>query len=52
MGLLAVLGVVLIVVGAFGLLGWVPLSVGISVLIVVGGLLLVVFGNRINTPRL
>jgi hypothetical protein len=45
MGLLTVLGLILIVVGVLGLFTIIHLSVPISIVIVVAGLICIVFGS-------
>ena len=45
MGLVAVLGVVLIVVGGLALLSVISISTNIAILVVVAGVLMVVFGS-------
>jgi hypothetical protein len=49
MGFLAILGLILIVVGALGLLHLLALSLGVSVIVIVAGTLLAVFGGRVGT---
>ena len=51
MGLLAVLGVILIVFGIIALFGVISLSLPIAIVLVVVGILLVVFGGRVNLNR-
>jgi hypothetical protein len=46
MGLLAVLGVIAIVIGFIGLVGWIKIGLVLCILFIVGGLLLVVFFGR------
>lgn len=49
MGLLAVVGIVLIIVGLLGLFKVLAISLAIALLTCIVGLLLVVFGGRFNS---
>lgn len=48
MGLLGVIGVIAIVIGVIGLIGWIPVGLVASILLIVGGMILLFIGNGVQ----
>lgn len=51
MGILAIIGLILIAVGILGLLTVIKISLAISIIIIVIGVLMIVFDNRARFTR-